>query len=167
MFDFFKKKPVYEPLNLDNDKISSLGDGKLIPIESVSDEMFAQKMLGDSIAFKFAGNGVNIFSPVNGTLTVMFPTGHAFGLTTKDGIEVLVHIGVDTVENKGVGFKILEKKQGDEVKAGDPIVAVDFDKLSAKFDMSTMLIITNPNEKKVELVREGEVKRDSIVGTIS
>ena len=167
MFDFLKKKPVYEPLNLGNDKISSLGDGKLVPIESVSDEMFAQKMLGDSIAFKFEGNGVNIFSPVNGTLTVMFPTGHAFGLTTEDGIEVLVHIGVDTVENKGVGFKILEKKQGDAVKAGDPIVAVDFDKLSGKFDMSTMLIITNPNEKNIELVREGEVKRDTVVGTIS
>ena len=96
----------------------------------------------------------------------MFPTGHAFGLTTEDGVEVLVHIGVNTVENKGVGFKILDKKQGDAVKAGDPIVAVDFDKLSAKYDMSTMLIITNANEKKVELVREGEVKRGSIVGTI-
>ncbi|MBR3250549.1 MAG: PTS glucose transporter subunit IIA [Erysipelotrichaceae bacterium] len=166
MFDFFKKKPVYEPLDLGNDKISSLGEGKLIPIESVTDEMFAQKMLGDSIAFKFEGNNVNIFSPANGTLTVMFPTGHAFGLTTEDGVEVLVHIGVNTVENKGVGFKILDKKQGDAVKAGDPIVAVDFDKLSAKYDMSTMLIITNANEKKVELVREGEVKRGSIVGTI-
>ena len=86
---------------------------------------------------------------------------------TEDGIEILVHIGVNTVENKGVGFKILEKKQGDAVKAGDPIVSVDFDKLSAKFDMSTMLIITNANEKSVELVREGDTKRDTIVGTIA
>lgn len=167
MFGLFKKKPVYEPLNLENDKISSLGEGKLIPIESVTDEMFAQKMLGDSVAFKFEGNGVDIFSPANGTLSVLFPTGHAFGIVTEDGIEILVHIGVNTVENKGVGFKILEKKQGDAVKAGDPIVSVDFDKLSAKFDMSTMLIITNANEKSVELVREGDVKRDTIVGTIA
>ncbi|MBO7676934.1 MAG: PTS glucose transporter subunit IIA [Erysipelotrichaceae bacterium] len=167
MFGLFKKKPVYEPLNLDNDKISSLGDGKLIPIESVTDEMFAQKLLGDSIAFKFEGNGVDVFAPANGTLSVMFPTGHAFGIITDDGVEILVHIGVNTVENKGVGFKILDKKQGDTVKAGDPIVAVDFNKLSEKFDMSTMMIITNANEKNIELVREGEVKRDSIVGTIA
>ena len=167
MFGLFKKKPVYEPLNLDNDKISSLGDGKLIPIESVTDEMFAQKLLGDSIAFKFEGNGVDVFAPANGTLSVMFPTGHAFGIITDDGVEILVHIGVNTVENKGVGFKILDKKQGDTVKAGDPIVAVDFNKLSEKFDMSTMMIITNANEKNIELVREGEVRRDSVVGTIA
>ncbi len=166
MFDFFKKKVKYEPLNLDNSKISSLGEGKLIPIESVSDAMFAEKMMGDSIAFKFTGNGVNVFSPVNGTLGVLFPTGHAFGVVSEDGVEILVHIGVDTVNSKGAGFKILDKKQGDAVKAGDPIVSVDFDKLGATYDMSTMLIITNTNDKKVELVREGEVKRDSVVGTI-
>ena len=166
MFDFFKKKVKYEPLNLDNGKISSLGEGKLIPIESVSDAMFAEKMMGDSIAFKFTGNGVNVFSPVNGTLGVLFPTGHAFVVVSEDGVEILVHIGVDTVNSKGAGFKILDKKQGDAVKAGDPIVSVDFDKLGATYDMSTMLIITNTNDKKVELVREGEVKRDSVVGTI-
>ena len=166
MFDFFKKKVKYEPLNLANDQISSLGEGKLIPIESVSDAMFAEKMMGDSIAFKFTGNGVNVFAPVNGTLGVLFPTGHAFGIVSEDGVEILVHIGVDTVNSKGAGFKILDKKQGDAVKAGDPIVSVDFDKLSATYDMSVMLIITNTNDKTVELVREGDVTRDSIVGTI-
>ncbi len=166
MFDLFKKKVKYEALNLGNDQISSLGKGKLIPIESVSDAMFAEKMLGDSIAFKFSGNGVNVFAPVNGTMSVLFPTGHAFGITTEDGVEVLVHIGIDTVNSKGNGFKLLDKKQGDQVCAGDPIVTVDFDKLSATYDMSTMLIITNANEKEVTLVREGEVDRDTIVGNI-
>jgi glucose-specific phosphotransferase system IIA component len=166
MFGLFKKKPVYEALDLGNDKITSVGNGKLIPIESVTDEMFAQKMLGDSIAFKFEGNGVDIFAPANGTLSVLFPTGHAFGITTEDGVEVLVHIGIDTVNSKGNGFKLLDKKQGDQVCAGDPVVTVDFDKLSATYDMSTMLIITNANEKEVTLVREGEVDRDTIVGNI-
>ena len=167
MFDLFKKKVSYEPLDLDDSKISSLGKGKLIPIESVSDEMFAQKMLGDSIAFAFTGNGVNVFAPVNGTLSVMFPTGHAFGITTDDGVEVLVHIGINTVASKGAGFKVLDKKQGDTVKAGDPVVAVDFDKLSAQYDMATMLIITDANGKTVTLTREGEVDRDTIVGEIA
>lgn len=166
MFDFLKKKVQYESLNIENNKITSLGNGQLIPIENVKDEMFAQKMLGDSIAFEFKGNNVDIFSPCNGELSVLFPTGHAFGITSEDGVEILVHIGVNTVNNKGVGFKLLDKKQGDKVKAGDPIVSVDFDKLSKTYDMSTMLIITNSNDLKINFKRVGEVKRESIVGTI-
>ena len=166
MFSLFKKKEVYEPLNKGNNEITSLGEGKLIPIESVSDPMFAEKMLGDSIAFAFEGKNVTIFAPVNGTLSVLFPTGHAFGITTDDGVEVLVHIGIDTVNSKGAGFKLLDKKQGDSVNAGDPIVKVDVDALKEKYDMSTMLVITNPNDKKVTLVREGDVTRESVVGTI-
>lgn len=154
MFDFLKKKIQYESLNIENNKITSLGNGQLIPIENVKDEMFAQKMLGDSIAFEFKGNNVDIFSPCNGELSVLFPTGHAFGITSEDGVEILVHIGVNTVNNKGVGFKLLDKKQGDKVKAGDPIVSVDFDKLSKTYDMSTMLIITNSNDLKINFKRK-------------
>ena len=166
MFTLFKKKEVFEPLHKDNSEITSLGNGKLIPIESVSDPMFAEKMLGDSIAFEFSGRDVTVFAPVNGTLTVMFPTGHAFGITTDDGLEFLVHIGIDTVNSKGQGFKILNKKQGDHVEAGDPIVTVNVNALKEKYDMSTMLIVTNVNEKNVTLVREGDVTRESVVGKI-
>ena len=166
MFKLFKKKEVFEPLNKDNSEITSVGEGKLIPIESVSDPMFAEKMLGDSIAFEFSGRDVTIFAPANGTLSVMFPTGHAFGVTTDDGVEVLVHIGIDTVNSKGEGFKILDKKQGDHVEAGDPIVTVNVNALKEKYDMSTMLIVTNANEKNVTLVREGDVTRESVVGKI-
>ncbi|MBQ1534916.1 MAG: PTS glucose transporter subunit IIA, partial [Erysipelotrichaceae bacterium] len=91
---------------------------------------------------------------------------HAFGVTTEDGVEVLVHIGIDTVNSKGEGFKILNKKQGDHVDAGDPIVTVNFNALKEKYDMSTMLIITNANGKNVTLVREGDVTRESVVGKI-
>ena len=167
MFGFLTKKEKYEPLNLDNKQISSLGNGKLIPIASVSDPMFAEEMMGESIAFSFSGNGVTIFAPANGTLSAIFPTGHAFGITTADGVEILVHIGVNTVELKGAGFKTLGKKEGDSVKAGDPIVSVDFDKLSGKYDMSTMLIITDANDKTVTLKKEGTVTRDTVVGAIA
>ncbi len=166
MFGFLKKKEKFEALNLDDRKISSLGNGKLIPIASVSDPMFAQEMMGESIAFSFSGNGVTIFAPANGTISAIFPTGHAFGITTADGVELLVHIGVNTVESKGNGFKLLGKKQGDSVKAGDPIVSVDFDRLSASYDMSTMLVITDANDRKVTLKKDGTVERSTIVGTI-
>jgi len=166
MFGFFKKKESYEPLNKENNVLTAIGNGKLIPIESVSDQMFAEKMLGDSVAFAFEGKDVDIYCPVNGKLSVLFPTGHAFGVTTEDGVEVLVHIGVDTVNAKGDGFKLLGKKQDDHVCAGDPIVSVDFNKLKNTYDMSTMLIITNANGKTVNLIREGDVTRESVVGTI-
>ena len=167
MFGFLKKKEKYEPLNLNDRQISSLGNGKLIPVTSVSDEMFAEEMMGETIAFSFTGNGVTIFAPANGSLSAIFPTGHAFGITTADGVEILVHIGVNTVESKGAGFKLLGKKQGDRVKAGDPIVTVDFDKLGSSYDMSTMLIITDPDGKTVTLKKEGTVERSSIIGTIA
>lgn len=167
MFGFLKKKEKIEALNLDNRKISSLGNGKLIPIASVPDPMFAEEMMGKSIAFSFSGNGVTIFAPANGTISAIFPTGHAFGITTADGVEILVHIGVNTVESKGNGFKILGKKQGDSVKAGDPVVSVDFDRLSTDYNMSTMLVITDANDRKVTLMKEGTVERSTIIGTIA
>ena len=99
----------------------------------------------------------------NGTLTVLFPTGHAFGITTADGVEILVHCGIDTVNAKGDGFRLLSKVQGDAVRAGDPIVEVDIRKLSKTYDMSTMLIITNPNERTIEFIEPGKVTRGQSV----
>ena len=126
--------------------------------------MFAEKMMGDSVAFRYPGDKVVLCSPANGTLSVLFPTGHAFGVVTNSGVELLVHCGVNTVEANGDGFRLMKKKQGDAVKAGDPIVEVDLKKLSAKYDMSTMLIITNPNEQTIVFKEPCAVKRgDSVI----
>ncbi|MBQ1305780.1 MAG: PTS glucose transporter subunit IIA [Erysipelotrichales bacterium] len=166
MFNFFKKKEeVFPELQVNDNTIIALADGELMPVENVSDPMFAEKMMGDSIAFRFEGKKT-LCSPANGVLGVLFPTGHAFGIVMENGVELLVHIGVDTVKAKGEGFELLAKKQGDTVKAGDPIVKVDFDKLGKKYDMSTMLIVTNPNDFAVELVRDGKVSRGTDVGTV-
>ncbi|HCV54846.1 MAG TPA: PTS glucose transporter subunit IIA, partial [Erysipelotrichaceae bacterium] len=73
------------------------------------------------------------------------------------------HIGINTVEANGDGFKVLNFKQGDEVKAGDPIVTVDFKKLGAKYDMSTMLIVTNANGQTITFRQPGDVKRGESV----
>ena len=91
---------------------------------------------------------------------------HWFGLlsnmgdvsASRDGDELLVHCGVDTVSANGDGFKLLDKKQGDRVNAGDPIVEVDLKKLKETYDMSTMLVITNPNGKTFEFVGPCDVK---------
>ena len=140
------------------DEIVALADGKVIETKSVSDPMFAEEMMGKTLVFNYDADKVVLHSPASGTLTVLFPTGHAFGITTDDGVELLVHCGVDTVSANGEGFKLLDKKQGDKVNAGDPIVEVDVKALKEKFDMSTMLVITNPNGKTLEFVGPCDVK---------
>ena len=140
------------------DDIVALADGKVVETKSVSDPMFAEEMMGKTLVFNYDADTVTLHSPASGTLTVLFPTGHAFGITTDDGVELLVHCGVDTVSANGDGFKLLDKKQGDKVNAGDPIVEVDVKKLKEKFDMSTMLVITNPNGKTLEFVGPCDIK---------
>lgn len=158
LFDKFRKEKE-TALQVSDDAIVAMADGKLIDISTVSDQMFAQKMLGDSVAFQYPGDEVTVCAPANGTLSVLYPTGHAFGIARQDGVELLVHIGIDTVNSKGDGFTILKHKQGDAVKAGEPIVKVDLKKLSQKYDMSTMLIVTNANGKEIHFIEPCEVKR--------
>lgn len=138
--------------------IIAMADGELIDVTTVNDSTFAQKMLGESIAFRYQGDMVTICAPCSGELTALFPTGHAFGITRKDGVELLVHIGINTVEANGDGFEILNKKQGQSVEAGDPIVKVDLTKLGQNYDMATMLIITNANQKQITFKQPCTVK---------
>ena len=162
LFDklFSKEKPVtLEPINVSDDAIVALADGELIDIKTVPDPVFSEEMMGKSTAFKYAGDKVILCAPANGTLGVLFPTGHAYGIVTNEGLELLVHCGVDTVNANGDGFKVLGKKQGDTVKAGDPIVEVDLKKLRATYDMSTMLIVTNANGREIEFIEPGQVAR--------
>ena len=165
LFDKFLKKEEtisLPELDLDDSAIVAIADGEVIDITTVSDPVFAEQMMGKSTAFKYDKKTV-LCSPANGTLSVLFPTGHAFGIITNEGVELLVHCGVDTVNAKGNGFRILNKKQGDPVKAGDPIVEVDVPKLSNTYDMSTMLIITNANDKQLDFIDPQPVTRGQSV----
>lgn len=105
-------------------KISVLAplDGTIIDLEKVPDEVFAQKMAGDGVAIDPSGSIA--VAPVSGTLVKLFPGGHAFGIATKEGVELIVHIGLDTVELKGEGFSNIAT-EGQEVRAGTPIVRFD------------------------------------------
>ncbi|MGN0293578.1 MAG: PTS glucose transporter subunit IIA [Lachnospiraceae bacterium] len=154
-----EKAVLFPPLMLDNSEIVAIGDGELIDVAEVSDPAFANKTLGESAAFKFSGDRVVLCSPANGTLTVLFPTGHAFGVTMENGTELLVHCGVNTVETEGDGFRLLGKEQGNPVKAGDPIVEVEFNRLSENYDMSTMLVIVGDNTEGLKFKTSGSVKR--------
>lgn len=139
-----------------DDNIYSVVDGVSFPIEEVSDVTFSTKILGEGVAI--APTSSIIYAPCSGKLVTLFPTGHAFGIKRKDGLEVLVHVGVDTVTLKGKGFTIF-KKQNEFVKKGEKILEVDFHYLSQmNLDSTIMVILTNLQNKKINFINYGEVK---------
>ena len=115
--------------------------GKVVPLAKVEDEIFSSEMLGKGIAILPEENIVK--SPVKGEIVTIFDTQHAIGLKTDDDVEVLIHIGIDTVNLKGQHFKALAKV-GDRVEVGTPIMEVDFAAVKeAGYDIITPVIVTN------------------------
>ncbi|WP_239644587.1 PTS sugar transporter subunit IIA [Enterococcus crotali] len=112
-----------------------------MPLENINDKAFASGTLGQGLAISPTKG--EVVSPVNGTVTMAFATGHAVGLTSENGAEVLIHIGLDTVQLDGKHFE-LKVTQGQTVKAGDPLVVFDIEAIKAAgFDVTTPVIITN------------------------
>lgn len=112
--------------------------GKIVPLSQVPDPIFAEKILGDGVAVIPAGG--KIYSPVDGVIATIAATKHAFGFQSKDGQEILVHVGLETVALEGEGFTVY-RKTGDQVKAGDLIAEVDLDFLKEKNTNSITSII--------------------------
>ncbi len=122
-------------------KIFAVQNGEVVAVTEVNDEVFAQKILGDGIAIK-AESG-EIVSPVDGKISSIADTSHAFGIQTADGLEILVHIGINTVELNGRGFKS-RVKLNQNVKTGQPLCDVDLSFLTQnKLDTSVIVLITN------------------------
>lgn len=140
--------------------------GDIIEITQVEDEVFSEKMVGDGVAIE-PREGI-VVSPVQGRIVQIFPTKHALGIETEDGLEILIHIGLDTVELKGEGFKSYVKV-GDEVKVGDKLLEVDLDFIR-KSGRSTVspIIITNMDIVKNISTKIGNVNRgeDSIMNVV-
>ncbi|MFZ2750952.1 MAG: glucose PTS transporter subunit IIA, partial [Propioniciclava sp.] len=114
--------------------------GIVVPVTDVDDKVFASKTLGDGVGIQPTEN--QVFSPVAGTVATVTKTGHAFGIKTTTGVEVLVHIGIDTVQMKGDGFEVAVSK-GQTVEKGDLLATVDFDKVrAAGFDTTTVVTVT-------------------------
>lgn len=158
-----KEASITNPVQKDfpDDAIVAVSDGELLPLETVNDDAFAKKLMGDGIAIKLKSDF--IVSPINGELMTVFPTGHAFGITGHDGLEVLVHIGINTVELEGKGFNVLANT-GDKVRAGQPIVTIDRQEIEkAGYDTTTMLVITNANNQEIHLQEKGEVKASHVL----
>lgn len=160
MFGFFKKKKN-EPVN-DTFKFVAPVDGKAIPLSEVPDPVFAQKMAGDGLAMDPSGD--TVVAPADGELTLVFGTKHAFAMTLDNGIELLVHIGIDTVSLNGEGFEQLAE-QGTKVKAGTPIIKFNKDIIKEKgLALITPVLITNPdNAKSIKAIENIETKAGETV----
>ena len=147
------------------DEVHSVADGKVINIEDVKDPVFSQKMMGDGFAVE-PENG-HIVSPIAGKVTSVFPTKHALGLVTDNGLEVLVHIGLDTVSLEGKPFEV-KVTEGQTVAAGDLLVEADLDAIrEAGRETSTIVVFTNADAiKSVKIEHTGKLAANAPVATV-
>ncbi|CAA6806600.1 MAG: PTS system, glucose-specific IIA component [uncultured Sulfurovum sp.] len=150
MFGLFKAKKQI---------LVSPADGDVIDLADVPDEVFSQKMAGEGIAIFPCSN--TFVTPVAGVITKIFSTNHAFSIKTKLGLEVLVHIGLDTVELNGEGFKRVAK-EGDTVNVGKPIIVADLEFIQSKGkEIITPIVVNHEKDlflscDKVRTIREGD-----------
>jgi glucose-specific phosphotransferase system IIA component len=154
MFRLFKKKDmnIYSPVN-----------GKMVPLSEVPDKMFAEKVLGDGVAF-YSDEDI-IYSPCDGKVSMIADTGHAAGIMADNGAEILIHIGLDTVNLNGKGFEVLTKKDA-KIKQGTPLIKVDRKFMSDNnINLIIPMIITN--EVPFELQETDQVQSSSSVMTIT
>ncbi|RSK02462.1 PTS system glucose-specific EIICBA component [Streptococcus sp. A12] len=147
------------------EEVHSVAEGQVIELEKVQDPVFSQKMMGDGFAVEPA-NG-QIVSPVAGKVTSVFPTKHALGLVTESGLEVLVHIGLDTVSLEGKPFTV-KVEEGQTVVAGDLLVEADLDAIrEAGRATSTVVVFTNAAAiQSVTLTQTGQLPADAVVAKV-
>ena len=153
MFGFKKKK--------EEKGLVATQDGTVIALSEVPDEAFSEKMLGDGAAIIPTSD--EICSPVDGTIIQVTDTLHAYGIQSDDGLDILVHVGINTVELKGEGFTALVK-EGDKVKAGDVIAKADLSLIKSKgYETHTPILITNMDDIKEISFIEGSAQAGKTV----
>lgn len=151
---FFQKKTT----------IVSPVTGEVIPLSNVKDEVFSTKMMGDG--FAVIPQDDQIYAPVKGTITSVFPTKHAISIVTKNGREVLIHIGIETVDLKGSGFEVLVN-EGQVVKENDLLVNINRDYLKENGKDDTVIILFPDTLKgKKIIIKHGELNHGQEIGNI-
>lgn len=151
-----KKINIYAPV-----------DGKVIKLSEIPDEVFSEGMLGDGFGILPAKG--NFVTPVEGKLVTVFPTGHAYGIKHQTGVEILLHVGIDTVSLEGKGFEILTKID-DVVSESDKLCDVDLDyieKTGTKTASAIIFLKNSMENRSFELLKTGDVKQGEIVAVIN
>ena len=134
--------------------LKAVEDGRTIPMDEVNDQTFAQELLGPGIAI-VPSNGT-VVSPINGTIAPVMDTKHAVCIQGEDGLELIVHAGLDTVELNGKYYQTY-KEIGDQVKAGDVLLEFDLEEITkAGYDVTTPIVITNLGDYKITKCLTGQ-----------
>ncbi|HHE9970033.1 TPA: PTS glucose transporter subunit IIA [Haemophilus influenzae 10810] len=129
--------------------------GEIVNIEDVPDVVFSEKIVGDGVAVRPIGN--KIVAPVDGVIGKIFETNHAFSMESKEGVELFVHFGIDTVELKGEGFTRIAQ-EGQSIKRGDTVIEFDLPLLESKAkSVLTPIVISNMDEISCIVKKSGEV----------
>lgn len=151
MFDSLKK--MFEK-NAKTISLKAVEDGRTIPMDEVNDQTFAQELLGPGIAI-VPSNGT-VVSPINGTIATVMDTKHAVCIQGEDGLELIVHAGLDTVELNGKYYQTY-KEIGDQIKAGDVLLEFDLEEITkAGYDVTTPIVITNLGDYKITKCLTGQ-----------
>jgi glucose-specific phosphotransferase system IIA component len=145
------KKTIYNPIK-----------GEILPLSASKDEVHASEMLGKG-ALIIPSEG-KVYAPFDGKVDMIFDTKHALGLFSDEGIELLIHVGMNTVELKGKPFKAYVK-QGDTIKKGQILLEFNIKKIQkAGYEIETPIVITNSDDyEKIDLVLEGEINQEEIL----
>lgn len=148
MFDTLEEKIEY---------LAAPASGEIINLSQVQDESFAKKNLGDGFALVVNDNILK--SPCDGKIVQIFTTGHALGIKTESGLEILMHIGIGTVKLNGRGFTKLIKN-GDNIEVGTPLLEIDLEYLKNNIDsLATPIVITNMEQvRSIETIELGKVE---------
>lgn len=149
---------VVEPVKFKTTTIKAPLSGKVVKLSKLNDQVFASGLMGKGVAIE-PTNG-EVCAPVTGTITSILPTKHAIGITSDEGVELLIHVGMDTVELKGVGFECFVN-ENEHVKAGDLLLKADLKKIKAAgFSATTPIVVTNTKEySAVEVISSTEVTK--------
>ena len=151
MFDALKK--MFEK-NAKIISVKAAEDGRTIPMDQVNDQTFAQELLGPGIAI--VPSKGTVVSPINGTIATVMDTKHAVCIQGEDGLELIVHAGLDTVELNGKYYQTY-KEIGDQVKAGDVLLEFDLEEITkAGYDVTTPIVITNLGDYKITKCLTGQ-----------
>ena len=149
---------IFGSKNNANVEVLAPHSGKIKALESLKDGVFSKKMLGDGVVIEIDKKlkSIDILSPIDGYLITAFPTGHAFGIRSKSRKEILIHIGIDTVNLKGKGFEV-HVIQNQKVKAGSKLVTVDLEYIRKNVPLLDTIILVTSGEEITNLSQQEKI----------